>query len=378
MEREESPRIIDHFSDIEDPRIERNKLHKLIDIITVTICAVICNADTWEDIEEFGKAREEWFRKYLELPNGIPSHDTIRRVFIRLKPEQLQSSFLSWVRALRRTEGGTELIAIDGKTARRSFDNSTDKPAIHMVSAWANRNRLVLAQVKVENKSNEIEAIPQLLSLMETEGCIITIDAIGTQKKIAEKIRDGKADYVLALKANQTALHENVKLYLDDALKRNFRDVPFDSHTTIEKDHGRFEKREYYVCEQLSWLPEAKAWKDMNSIGMVRATRQIKDQSQTETRYYISSLPADAKVFAEAVRAHWGVENSLHWVLDIAFREDESRIRKDNSPENYAVLRHIALNLIKQEKTSKRSIKGRRLKAGWDNSYLEKVLFGAD
>lgn len=378
MEREDSPRIVDHFADIDDPRIERNKLHALIDILTITICAVVCNADTWEDIEEFGKSKEGWFRKYLQLANGIPSHDTIRRVFIRLKPEQLQSSFLSWVRALRRTGAGAELIAIDGKTARRSFDSSKDKPAIHMVSAWANRNRLVLGQVKVENKSNEIEAIPQLLDLMEIEGCIVTIDAMGTQKKIAQKIREGKADYVLALKANQTAMHENVKLYLDDALGRNFRDVPFDSHTTVEKDHGRFEKRDYYVSSELSWLPEAKAWKDMKSIGMVRATREIKGDSRTETRYYISSLPAEAKGFAEAVRAHWGVENSLHWVLDIAFREDESRIRKDNAPENFAVLRHIALNLIKQEKSSKRSVKGKRLKAGWDESYLERVLFGAE
>jgi predicted transposase YbfD/YdcC len=378
MDQELSPRIVDHFSDIEDPRIERNKLHKLIDILTITICAVVCNADTWEDIEEFGKAKEGWFRKYLELANGIPSHDTIRRVFIRLKPEQLQSSFLSWVRALRHTEGGAELIAIDGKTARRSFDSVGNKPAIHMVSAWANKNRLVLAQVKVEDKSNEIEAIPQLLDLMEIEGCIVTIDAMGTQKKIAQRIREGKADYVLALKANQGTLLEDVKLYLDDALARNFRDVPYDSHTTVEKDHGRFEKREYWVSSELSWLPEVKAWKDMQSIGMVRATRQIKGESRTETRYYISSLPADAKGFAEAVRAHWGVENSLHWVLDIAFREDESRIRKDNSPENFAVLRHIALNLIRQEKSSKRSVKGRRLKAGWDNSYLERVLFGAE
>jgi len=377
MERKDSPRILDHFSEIEDPRIERNKLHKLIDIITIAICAVICNADTWEDIEEFGKAKEAWFRKYLELPNGIPSHDTIRRVFIRLKPEQLQSSFLSWVQALRKLSPEAELIAIDGKTARRSFDSASDKPAIHMVSAWANRNRLVLGQVKVDEKSNEIDAIPRLLELMETEGCIVTIDAIGTQKKIAEKIREGKADYVLALKANQTAMHENVKLYLDDALKRKFKDVPHHRTTTVDKDHGRFEKREYYITQELSWLPEAKAWKDMKSIGMVRATRRIKGESRTEVRYYLSSLGADANVFAQAVRAHWGVENSLHWVLDIAFREDESRIRKDNSPQNYAVLRHIALNLLKQEKTSKRSIKGRRLKAGWDNAYLEAVLFGS-
>ena len=318
MDQELSPRIVDHFSDIDDPRIERNKLHKLIDILTITICAVVCNADTWEDIEEFGKAKEGWFRKYLELANGIPSHDTIRRVFIRLKPEQLQSSFLSWVRALRRTEGGAELIAIDGKTARRSFDSVGNKPAIHMVSAWANKNRLVLAQVKVEDKSNEIEASPQLLDLMEIEGCIVTIDAMGTQKKIAQRIREGKADYVRALKADQSALHENVKLHLDDALARNFHDVPYDSHTTVEKDHGRFEK---------------------------------------QGRHYISSFPADAKGFAKAVRAYWGVENS---------------------PENFAVLHHSAPNLIKQEKGSKRSIKHKRLKAGWDDSYLERMLFGEE
>jgi predicted transposase YbfD/YdcC len=379
MEKEQSPRLIDHFSELKDPRIERNKLHKLIDILTIAICAVICNADTWEDIEEFAKSKEEWFRKFLELPNGIPSHDTLRRVFIRLKPEEFQAGFLSWVRALRPLlkEKEGEVVSIDGKTARRSFDAQKGMPGMHMVSAWANHSSMVLAQLRVQEKSNEIDAIPELLKLLELSGCVVTIDAMGCQKQIAKDIREKGADYVLALKGNQGTLHENVKLYLDDALARNFRDVPHDSHTTVEKDHGRFERREYYVTSQLSWLEEATGWQDLASIGMVKSTREINGHQSTDIRYFIASLPPDARQFAHAVRGHWAVENSLHWVMDIAFREDESRIRKDHSPANFAVLRHIALNLIKQEKTSKRSVKGKRLKAGWDNTYLERVVFGA-
>jgi len=378
MDTEQSARLIDHFGNMDDPRIERNKLHKLIDIVTIAICAVICNADTWEDIEEFARSKERWFRQFLELPNGVPSHDTIRRVFIRLKPEQFQASFLAWVRALRPKlkENELEVVSIDGKTARRSFDPPQGMPAMHMVSAWANHSRMVLAQLRVQEKSNEIDAIPELLKMMELAGCVVTIDAMGCQKTITQDIRDKGADYVIALKGNQGSLHENVKLYLDDALKRNFRDVPHDSHITVEKDHGRFERREYYLSSEISWLEEAKGWKDLRSIGMVRATREIGSNQQTEIRYFISSLSPNAKQFAHAVRSHWGVENSLHWVMDIAFREDESRIRKDHSPANFAVLRHIALNLIKQEKSCKRSVKGRRLKAGWDEGYLERVVFG--
>ena len=378
MDKEQSPRLIDHFSDLTDPRIERNKLHKLIDILTMAICAVICNADSWEDIEEFAESKEEWFRKFLELPNGIPSHDTFRRVFIRLKPQEFQDGFLSWVRAVQPLlkNNESEVVSIDGKTARRSFDAQQGIPAMHMVSAWANHSSMVLAQMRVQEKSNEIDAIPELLKLLELNGCVVTIDAMGCQKQIAKDIRDKGADYVLALKGNQGTLHENVKLYLDDASGRSFRDIPYDSHTTVEKDHGRFERREYYVTSELSWLEEAEGWQDLASIGMVRSTREIKGQQSTEIRYFISSLPPDAKQFAHAVRSHWGVENSLHWVMGIAFREDESRIRKDHSPENFAVLRHIALNLIKQERSSKRSVRGKRLKAGWDNTYLERVLFG--
>ena len=375
MSNETSVRILNYFSDIEDPRIERNKRHKLIDILIIAICAVLCNADTWEDIEEFGHSKGEWFRKFLELPNGIPSHDTIRRLFIRLKPDQLQECFLSWVAALRQ-HISKEVISIDGKTARHSGDSLAGKAALHLVSAWANQNRLVLGQVAVDEKSNEITAVPQLLEILEVRGCIVTLDAMGCQKEITKEIQGRGADYVLALKGNQGLMHENVKLFLDDELSREFKDIVHDAAVSVEKDHGRFERREYYISSEIEWLEEKKDWAGLKSIGMVKATREYQGKTSVETRYYLTSLSADAKEFARAVRAHWGIENSMHWVMDIAFREDESRIRKDHSPQNFAVLRHIALNLVGREKTLKRSVRGKRLKAGWDNGYLERLLFG--
>ena len=370
--------ISDHFADLEDPRIDRTKLHKLFDIITVAICAVICGADSWVEIEEFGNAKIDWFRTFLELANGIPSHDTFGRVFALLDPDQFRSGFVSWIQAISRiTEG--EIVAFDGKTLRRSHDNSLGKAAIHMVSAWASSNRLVLGQLKVDEKSNEIMAIPALLRLLALKGCIVTIDAMGCQTEITQTIIDQGGDYVLALKGNQGSLHREGQDLIAYAQQTNFQDIAHDFHETVEKGHGRIEARRHWIISEpefIAYLNPDGAWAGFKSIGMVEAERQIGDDTTCETRYYISSLSGNAQEFGQAVRAHWGIENSVHWVLDIAFREDESRVRKGNGAQNLAILRHIALNLLRQEKSATCGVKAKRLKAGWSEEYLLKVLSG--
>ncbi len=375
MQEKKAVAIVEHFKDIEDPRIERGKLHNLIDIIAIAICAVICGADTWEDIELFGETKQEWLKQFLELPNGIPSHDTFGRVFSIISPVEFQRSFLNWIKAISESIE-REVVAIDGKTSRRSYDKSKGKGAIHMVSAWATANRVVLGQVKTEDKSNEITAIPELLDILALNGCIVTIDAMGCQKNISAKIIEKGADYVLALKGNQGILHEDIKLFFQDAKETSFKDIHHDFYETIDGDHGRIETRRYSIVSDIEWLEGKADWKEIKSIGMVESEREIGDKVTKETRYYISSLPSNAKLFGDAVRKHWGIENSLHWVLDVVFREDECRIRKGHAAENFAVLRHIALNLIREEKSIKRGAKGKRLKAGWDNDYLSKILCG--
>ena len=367
----ENTSIQKHFSKIIDPRIDRSKRHNLIDIIVIAICAIICGADGWEGMETYGEAKYDWLKTIIELPNGIPGHDTFRRVFERINPEAFSRCFIGWVQAVFEASKG-DIIPIDGKTIRRSYDKSIGKTAIHLVSAWSAENQLVLGQIKTNEKSNEITAIPQLIDIIELNGGIVTIDAMGCQKNIASKIVDKKADYVLALKGNHSALFEDVKPYFDE-VKPNSSD--YDYHKTIEKGHGRIETRKFWTTSNIDWLiTHHPNWKNLKSIGVVEATRKIGSKKTTERRYYISSLVSNAKLFAKATRAHWKIENSLHWVLDVTFREDQSRIRSKNSPENLAILRHVVINLVRQEKTFKRGAPQKRLKAAIDNSYLEKIL----
>jgi predicted transposase YbfD/YdcC len=364
--------IKDFFSDVTEPR-DSNKRHKLIDIITIALCAVICGADTWEDIEEFGNTKKGWFERFLELPHGIPGHDTFARVFASMDPKEFQHAFLRWVEAVKTTTK-KHIVAVDGKTVRHSYEK--DKSPLHLVSAWAVENKMVLGQVKTREKSNEITAIPELLQILELEGCIVTIDAMGCQKEIVKTIIDKGADYVLGLKGNQGTLHDDVQLYFEDCIATGFKDTAHKYHETIDGDHGRVETRRYWTASDIDWLPDKALWKNLSTIVMVQRERYVDGNTSLETSYYVSSMENNAESIAQAVRGHWGIENSLHWVLDIAFREDESRIRKDHAPANFAIIRHMALNLLRKETSLRRGIKAKRLKAGWDMDYLARILRG--
>lgn len=366
----------EHFATLEDPRIERTKEHLLIDIVTIAVCAVICGADDWVEVAAFGRSKRKWLRRFLKLPKGIPSHDTFWRVFRALDPLQFEQCFLAWVQSLMRLTDG-EIVAVDGKTLRHSYDRRDHKAAIHMVSAWATANHLVLGQRKIDEKSNEITAIPELLRVLELHGCIVTVDALGCQKEIAEAIRTQGADYVLAVKKNQGKLHEDIKDLFAGALEEQWRGVAHGYFRDVYGDHGRIEIRECWTIREtdyLEYLRNHESWQDLHTLAMVRSERRSGRKRSRETRYYITSLSNDAQSILGAVRGHWGIENELHWVLDVAFDEDQSRLRKDNGAENFAVLRHIAVNLLKQETSEKIGIKAKRFRAATDEQYLLKVL----
>lgn len=368
--------ITEHFGKVKDPRVERTKRHKLVDIILIAICGVICGADSWVDIEMFGKAKKEWLKTFLELPNGIPSHDTFGRVFAAINPEEFEKSFMEWVQAIHELTQG-QVIAIDGKQLRGSQDSAAGKHAIYMVSAWASESQLVLGQRKVDDKSNEITAIPKLLKLLEISGCIVTIDAIGTQTQIAKAILDQHGDYLLAVKENQGHLYADIQDLFEQDRAYNFKDAPYGYAKTVNKDHGRIEIRQCWAIsdpEYLAAIRDVERWQGLKSLVMIESERRIGDQTERQTSFFISSLENDAEKILKARRCHWGIENSLHWVLDIAFNEDHSRVRKDNAPQNFSILRHLALNLLKQEKSLKVGIKAKRLRCGWDTDYFLKVL----
>ena len=373
---QEPPRITKHFEQLTDPRKKTLRYHKFMDILVIGICAVTCGADDYEAIAEFGRAKASWFQTFLELPNGIPAHDTFWRVFEALNPEQFQHCFLHWMAGVRKAIS-KEVIAFDGKRLRRSYAKEDDKAAIHMVSAWATANRLVLGQQKVDEKSNEITAIPELLRALDLEGCIVTIDAMGCQTAIADLIVESKADYLLSLKGNQSNLHDDVVLLFDDLVASNFTACAYDHAVIVDKNHGRIETRRCWTIDYPSLrgsLRGADNWRSLTTLVKVQSERRVGDKHTVEDRYFIASYRDSARHILQHTRKHWYIENSLHWVLDIAFREDECRIRKGNGPQNFAVLRHIALNLLKHNSTSNLGIKNRRLRAGWDNDYLFSVL----
>ena len=374
--------LVAHFAQMPDPRIERRKEHDLLDVLVIAISTLLCAGETFNDMEDFGKAKYEWFKTFLKLRNGIPSHDTFNRVFAALNPKEFLDCFLRWTQSLRQRVS-QEIVAVDGKALRRAFNK--DENLKYIVSAWAESNGLVLGQLKVADKSNEITAVPELLRVLELSGCIVTIDAMGCQKKIAKEIIEADADYVLALKGNQETVHEEVKAFLDQTLAQ--REVPLPPGAklpkaaarlafleTIEKDHGRFEIRRFYQSAELAWFADLEKWEGLKSVGLVESVREVEGKTTTERRYFLSSLSLGVETFARAVRSHWGVENKLHWVMDVCFREDQSRARAGYAAENLATLRRLALNLLRREKTKKRGIKGKQLNAGWDNAYLRKLL----
>jgi predicted transposase YbfD/YdcC len=375
MEETRSAALLEHFGELADPRIERHKEHKLIDVLVIAICAILCGANDWVAVETFGQAKRAWFERCLDLAHGIPSHDTFGRVFALLSPQALQGCFLRWIQAVAQVTAG-QVVAIDGKTLRRSYDRRSAKAAIHMVSAWATYNRVVLGQLKTEEKSNEITAIPELLKVLDVSGCIVTIDAMGCQKAIAEQIVEQEAEYVLALKQNHGALYAAVVQQFAEAHHTPSEKSTLQAYETEEQRHGRVEIRRHWTLEAPQDLVQKDAWAQLRCLGMVESERHLQDEVTIEQRYYLASLPNDVKQFAYAVRAHWGIENCVHWVLDVAFREDESRVRLGHAPENLAVLRHIALNLLRQDTSTTLGIHNKRLKAGWDDAYLANLVFG--
>ncbi len=382
MQLQSAVSLIECFKDLPNPRVDGMCDHKLIDILVIAVCSLLCGGQGFNDMEDFGKAKNDWLKTFLELPHGIPSHDTFNRVFAALKPKRFLECFVRWTQGLRQAMG-QEIVALDGKALRRALRRG--QAAKYVVSAWAEGNGLVLGQLKVDDKSNEITAVPKLLRELELAGCIVTIDAMGCQKKIAKEIREADADYVLALKGNQETVHQEVKTFLDATLaekqgpKLPGAKLSKEAQTlafleTVEKDHGRIEIRRYYQSDVLGWFADQAKWEGLHSVGMVQSLREIDGKLSEEWRYYLSSLPLGVETFARAVRSHWGVENKVHWTMDVCFGEDQSRARTGYAAENLATLRRLALNLLKRDKTKKRGIKGKQLNAALDHAYLLRLL----
>jgi predicted transposase YbfD/YdcC len=367
-----STALVRHFGGLKDPRLKRRRLHNLCDLIAIALCAVIGGAESWEDVAEYGRTKKAWLATFLALPHGIPSHDTFNRVFRLLRPDQFEVCFRRWMQALvTATEG--RIVAIDGKTLRHSFDRAAGKSALHLVSAWAVENGVSLGQRAVDGKSNEITAVPELLKLLELHGAIVTIDAMGCQKEIAQAIRQQGGNYLLAVKDNQPRLYQDAMATFIEAFEGQ-RGSDYFQHTTHKRSHGRDERREYFVVRDLSQIRDQALWKDLNSLAMVYTERTVNGETSSETRYYISSCSGGVKDMARAIRGHWGIENSLHWTLDVTFGEDAHCLRKDHGPQNMATLRRAALSLIKQEQTEKGSLRRKRLRAGWNDDYLTRLL----
>jgi predicted transposase YbfD/YdcC len=367
-----------------DPRLSRRRKHELIDVLMIAVTALLCGAENFTHMAQFGKAKEAWLRTFLTLAHGIPSHDTFRRVFILLSPEKFSAVFLSWTQSLRQAVGA-EVVALDGKTVRRSFDSAKSQSAIHLVSAWASANRLVLGQIKVDDKSNEITAVPELLRALALAGCIVTVDALNCQKNIAKEIKEADADYVLALKGNHETAHEEIQTFLDVALAETLATKPpgaklsagaatLAACETVDKGHGRVETRRYYQSAELDWFADRAAWEGLRTVGMVEARREVRGKLAVERRYYLSSLPLDVATFARAVREHWGVENQLHWVLDVQMNEDQNRARCGHAAENLGLLRRLVLNQLRRDTRCQTGIKGKQLNASWDHAYLQSLL----
>jgi len=369
-----SAKLHDHFAELTDPR-RRKVTYPLINVVVIAVCAVICGADDFVAIAAFGEKKREWFARFLDLCNGIPSHDRFNAILAAIKPAEFEKCFLSWITTLQEITDG-QVIAIDGKTLRRSFDTASGKTAIHMVSAWATANQISLGQVVVDAKSNEITAIPKLLQMLEISGCLVTIDAMGCQTEIASKIVEGKADYALHVKGNQPTLKQGIEEFFDDHLDDDFARTKVHRYETEEDGHGREEKRYYYICPVPDYLPDRSRWAGLKAIGIAISETQRDGKDCNEVRYYILSKYLSGRRFAEAVRGHWGIENRLHWQLDVTFQEDQCRIRKGHADTNFSTLRRTALSMLKNESSLKVGVKNKRLAAGWDEAYLEKVLLG--
>lgn len=374
MPGRQSPLLfLDHFADLPDPRRAQGQRHKLVDILFIALCAVLCGADDFTEMEEVGRAKESWLRQYLELPHGIPSHDTLGRVFALLGPQAFERCFLTWVRGAARLSAGT-VVALDGKTVRRSYDTAQGCAALELVSAWARESRLTLGQAKVADHSNEIAAAPELLQVLALTGRIVTVDALNCQKETAAQIRVKEADYVLALRGDHATSHAQVQNFFHSVRGGRASGFTVSEYRSLDREHGRIEERHYWHINAPDYLHGFGEWGDLQSVGMVEAVREVKGRATTEQRYYLSSLPVAAEKFSAAVRGHRAIGDSCHWVLDVVFGEDDSRVRVGHAAENFALVRRMANNLSQQERTLKRGVKTKRLKAAPDERYLLKVL----